>query len=33
MSKNVFAVNDGIIVLIFHAQDLTKDCGRGIKAR
>ena len=30
MCKNVFAVNNGIIVLTFHAQDLTKGCGRGM---
>ena len=30
MCKNVFAVNNGIIVLTFHAQDLTKGCGRDL---
>ena len=29
MCKNVFTVNNGIIVLTFHAQELTKGCGRG----
>ena len=30
MCKNAFAVNNGIIVLTFHAQDLTKCCGTGM---
>ena len=30
MCKDVFAVNNGITVLTFHAQDLTKGCGRGM---
>ena len=29
MCKNVFAVNNGIIILTFHAQALTKGCNRG----
>ena len=28
MRKNVFAIDNSIIVLTFHAQDLTKGCGR-----
>ena len=31
MCKNVFAMNNGIIVLTFHEQDLTKGCGRGLQ--
>ena len=31
MNKNVFAVNNGIIVLTFPVQDLTKGCGRGLR--
>ena len=30
LCKNVFAINNGIIVLTFHEQDLTKGCGRGL---
>ena len=30
MCKNVFAMNNGIIVLTFHEQDLTKGCGKGL---
>ena len=33
LCKNVFAVNNDIIVLTFHAQDLTKDCDRGMHGR
>ena len=25
----IYAVNNGSVVLIFHAQDVTKGCGRG----
>ena len=32
MCKNVFVMNNGIIVLTFHEQDLSKDCGRGLHA-
>ena len=28
--KNVFAINNGIIVLTFHEQDLTKGYGRAL---
>ena len=30
MCENVFVINNGIMVLTFHVQDLTKDCGRGL---
>ena len=30
MCKNVFAINNGIIVLTFHELDLTKGRGRGL---
>ena len=30
MWKNVFAVNNGIIAITFHAQDLTKGCRRDL---
>ena len=30
LCKNVFAMNNGIIVLTFHEQDLTKGCCRGL---
>ena len=30
MCKNAFDVSNGIIILTFHRQDLTKGCGRGM---
>ena len=30
MYKNVFVINNGVIVLTLHELDLTKSCGRGL---
>ena len=30
MCKNVFVITNGIVILTFHEQDLTKGHGRGL---